>query len=97
MIKHSEAFELEHIVRRVFNCDRFGVMGIADADHLERCPFDAAIVVFAPLYKINNEIEEIEQFMDEFSCYFTFSDYQYSEEKVREYSDGLKNLVEKYC
>ena len=88
MIKHSEAFELEHIVRRVFNCDRFGVMG---------CPFDAAIVVFAPLYKINNEIEEIEQFMDEFSCYFTFSDYQYSEEKVREYIDGLKNLVEKYC
>ena len=97
MIKHSEAFELEHIVRRVFNCDRFGVMGIADADHLERCPFDAASVVFAPLYKINNEIEEIEQFMDEFSCYFIFSDYQYSEEKVREYIDGLKNLVEKYC
>lgn len=33
MIKHSEAFELEHIVRRVFDCDRYGFMGIADADH----------------------------------------------------------------
>lgn len=97
MINHNEAFELEHIVRRVFNCDRFGVMGIADADHLERCPYDAAIAVFAPLYKTHKEIEDIEQFMDDFACYFTFSDYQYSEEKVREYIDGLKKLVDKYC
>ena len=35
--------------------------------------------------------------MDDFACYFTFSDYQYSEEKVREYIDGLKKLVDKYC
>ena len=48
MINHSEAFELELIVRRVFDCDRFGVMGIADAGHLERCPYDAAIAVFVP-------------------------------------------------
>lgn len=97
MIKHSEALELEYVVRHVFNCDRFGVMGIADAGHLERCPYDAAIAVFSPLYKTNKEIDEIEQFMDDFSCYFIFSDYQYSEEKVREYIDGLKELVDKYC
>lgn len=97
MINHNEAFELELIVRRVFNCDRNGVMGIADADHLERCPYDAAIVVFAPLYKTNSKIDEIDQFMDDFSCYFTFDDFQYSKEKVREYIDGLRELVEKYC
>ena len=32
-ISHAEATALEYIVRSVFNCERFGVMGVADADH----------------------------------------------------------------
>ena len=34
-ISHAEATALEYIVRSVFNCERFGVMGVADADQLE--------------------------------------------------------------
>ena len=30
-ISHAEATALEYIVRSVFNCERFGVMGVADA------------------------------------------------------------------
>lgn len=33
-IEHGDAIELESIVRRLFNCDRSGVSGLADADNL---------------------------------------------------------------
>lgn len=97
MINHNEATSLEFIVRRVYNCERFGVMGIADADHLERNPLDAAIVIFAPLYREQREIEEIDAFMDRYSCVFNFpEDYTYNEETVANYIEGLRNLVDRY-
>lgn len=96
-ISHSEAFELEHLIRKVYNCDRFGVMGIADADHLEYHPLDAANVILAPLYLNQNNISDVENFIDEQSCIFNFSDnYEYNEDTVRKYIDGLSSLVNKY-
>lgn len=95
-ISHAEATALEYIVRSVFNCERFGVMGVADADHLERCPLDAAMVVFAPLYKNKTEISEIEEFMDRNICQFSFDDYEYDEKKVEKYIEELRKLVKKY-
>lgn len=97
MINYNEAFELELIVRHAYGCRKGGVMGIADANHLERCPLDAALVVFAPLYKDVEEIEEIDQFIDKYVCYFTFSDYKYAEEKIKSYIEELRRLVNKYC
>lgn len=44
-IEHGDAIELESIVRRLFNCDRSGVSGLADADNFESHPMDAAIMV----------------------------------------------------
>lgn len=97
MIEKSESLELEHIVRRVFNCDRFGVMGVADSDHLKRNPLDAALVIFAPLYKINKDIPELNEFMDMYQCIFgDGEDYQYNEQVVRSYIDELTVLVKKY-
>lgn len=32
---HGLAVNIEHRIRRVFNCDRFGFGGIADADYIE--------------------------------------------------------------
>ena len=37
-INHNDAIELEYQVRRLFKCDRAGVSGMADADHLESRP-----------------------------------------------------------
>lgn len=98
MITHDEATRLEYIIRDVFNCDRFDVMGIANADHLERWPMDAAIVVFAPLYKEQRRIPEIDTFVDEFSCIFNFpEDYTYDKDTVDRYIETLKKLTKKYC
>lgn len=97
MINHDEATSLEFIVRKVYNCQRFGVMGIANADHLEAHPMDAAIVVFAPLYRNKESIEEIDSFVDEYSCIFNFPDsYEYNQETVENYIEGLRYLVDKY-
>ena len=49
-IKHEDAVVLEAIVRRTFNCERGGMGGFVDADHFEREPFDAAIVIIFLLY-----------------------------------------------
>lgn len=97
LINHSEATELEYLVRRVYNCDRFGVMGIADADHLEYHPLDAANVILAPLYLNRTDIPEIDNFIGEQSCIFNFDDnYVYNENTVRNYIDGLRALVDNY-
>ena len=97
MINDSEATSLELIVRRVYNCGKGGVMGIADASHLERNPLDAAIVIFAPLYKEQREIEEIDAFMNQYSSIFNFPErYTYNEETVANYIEGLRNLVGRY-
>lgn len=95
-INHSEATELEYLIRKVYKCDRFGVMGIADADHLEFHPLDAANVILAPLYLDNTDISEIDSFVDEQSCIFNFDNYVYNETVVRNYIDGLSSLVNKY-
>lgn len=96
-INHDEAVKLEYLIRKVYKCDRFGVMGIADADHLEFHPLDAANVILAPLYLNKTEIAEIDSFVDEQSCIFNFSDdYVYNETAVRKYIEGLNSLVDKY-
>lgn len=97
LINHDEAIELEYIIRRVYKCDRFGVMGIANADRLEHHPLDAANVILAPLYFDKSDLTDVENFMDTYSSLFNFYDYyEYDKDKVRSYIDGLKKLVDKY-
>ena len=50
-IEHRKAVDLEHIVRKVYNCDRGKMGGFIDADHFESSPFDAALIALAPLWK----------------------------------------------
>ena len=44
-IQHNNAIELERLVRKLFKCDRAGVSGLADADHFESYPLDAAVMI----------------------------------------------------
>lgn len=97
IINHDEAFSLEMIVRGVYKCDRYGVMGVANADHLELSPMDAVLVVFAPLYKNEKEIIEIDDFVDRYNCIFNFpDDYEYNKETVADFIKEFRSLVEKY-
>lgn len=97
VISHSDAISLESIVREVFDCNRGGVMGVADADYLERFPLEAAIAIFAPLYKDQKDIPEIDAFMDEYGSLFHYRKDDVTVDTVKEYIDRLKVLVKNYC
>ena len=49
-IEHKYAIELEMLVRKAFKCERFGVSGLANSDHFDYEPFDAAIMIISYLY-----------------------------------------------
>ena len=61
-IQHSQAVQLERIVRTVFNCDRAGMGGYIDADHCESKPFDAALIAIAPLWN-DDDAKEVGEFL----------------------------------
>lgn len=71
-INHNDAIALEYQVRKLFNCDRTGVSGLADADHFESRPMDAAIMVVSYIHAKGLQFSETEY--DEFlSKYDIFS------------------------
>lgn len=96
-LKDQEALRLEAIVQEAYDCDRFGVMGIADSDYLSLNPIDAAIVIFTQLYKSQRKIPEIDEFVDKYMGIFKHPEcYEYKKEVVEEYINTLEELAKKY-
>ncbi len=62
-VTHNDAIELEHQVRRLYGCDRAGVSGLADADHFESRPMDAAIMVVSYIYFTPKDFNTVKQNM----------------------------------
>ena len=54
-INRNEAIELEHQVRRLYDCDRGGVSGMVDADYFEGHPIQAAVLVVSYIYANHRE------------------------------------------
>lgn len=99
ILQHNESFKLEHIVRNIYNCGRGGVMGVADADHIDYNPMEAVIAIFAPCYmsKGTASYSDIDQFVDKYNCIFHFTDsYEYDKETVENFFDELDSLITKY-
>lgn len=97
-INHNHAIELEHQVRRLFNCDRCGVSGLADADNFEGSPLDAAIMVVS--YVHAKGLQSSETQYDEFLCKYK-TIFEYPEEndasnEVENYINDLAAIVEQY-
>ena len=93
---HQDAISLEYIVRNVFDCGPGGVMNVANADKLEIKPMNAAIAIFAPLYFDNKVLEDVDNFIDRYSCIFDYDDYELNQENIDNYIKELKTLVKKY-
>lgn len=97
-INHGDAITLEGIIRRLYNCERFGVSGYADADHLEHSPLDAATLVIAPLYytgKVTNDLE-FDSFLAKYDSVFSYPEENLTQELVIQYISDLKDIVDKY-
>ena len=71
----SYAIEIEHIIRDVFSCERFGFGGIANSDFIRYQPFNAIIAALAYRFATADEEQKdkIEKFIEDKSFYSDFS------------------------
>lgn len=70
----SYAHPFEFIMRDVFNCDRGGACGMADADFIRRNPHTAVVAACMYIYANANDAKkrEIEDFLNDASYHFQF-------------------------
>ena len=97
-VTHSEAIELEHQVRRLYGCDRAGVSGLADADHFESRPIDAAIIVVSFIHANGLQCSETEyeEFLSKYDAIFKYPDENDTKHEVRNYIKELSEIVDTY-
>ena len=97
-INHNDAIVLEHIVRRMFECDRAGVSGLADADNFESNPMDAAVMIVSYIHAKGLQYSETEydEFLSKYSTIFNYPDENDARNEVHNYIDDLTAIVDKY-
>ncbi len=88
MNKHSVSIKVEHTVSKVLGCDRGGLGGFVDADHFDRHPFDAALIVAAARYGDLVE-EDVRKFFDRWYEQLQDSDL----DTYKRFSDELSKLL----
>ena len=68
------AVDIEHILRRIFDCDRYGFGGEVNSDAIRKHPFLSMTQGLAYLYaKEPQRRELIDKFINDFSFYAEFS------------------------
>ena len=97
-IQHSDAIALESIVRRLFNCDRAGVSGLADADNFESRPMDAAVMVVSYIHAKGLQISETQydEFLCKYDTIFNYPDEHDAANEVQNYITELSAIVDMY-
>ena len=97
-VSHNEAIRLEHQVRRLYKCDRAGVSGMADADHLESQPMDAAIMIISYIHAkgLQNSETEYDEFLCKYAAIFRYSDENNANDEINNYINELREIVDKY-
>ena len=95
-IEHSDAIMLEHIVRDLYKCGRTGVSGLADADHFEQRPFDAAIMIVCFIHAHN--LQQSETQFDSFLCEYEafFNSNEEDDDTVNIFINELSEIVKSY-
>lgn len=97
-INHGDAIALESVVRRLFNCDRTGVSGLADADHFESRPMDAAIMVVSYIHAkgLQDSETQYDEFLCKYDTIFKYPDENDAANEVQNYIDDLDEIVDNY-
>lgn len=75
MRAQSYAVDIEHYIRNVLDCERFGFLGIANSDFIRRNPLAAILATCGYIYaRVNNTDKKlIEQFVNETEFYWEMS------------------------
>lgn len=95
-ISHEQATALEFVLRHAYNCGRYGVVGLANADFLENSPLSAAVAVLAPLslrYSAE-DLNDVSEFWDKYR--FELSHDEFDDNLIDQCIEDLRKLVNKY-
>lgn len=98
-IKHEKAIELEEQVCRLFNCERGGVSGMADADNYENNPICAAYMVVSYIYAqgLAFNDRQFDEFLYKYECIFLDDSYEYDLDKeTNKYVSEISSIVESF-
>ncbi len=97
-ITHSDAIVLESEVRRLFNCDRAGVSGLADADNFESRPMDAAVMVVSYIYakELQSNETQFDEFLSKYDTIFRYPEENDAEHEVGNYIKELSKIIDEY-
>lgn len=97
-INHGDAITLESIVCRLYQCDRAGVSGLADADNFESHPMDAAVMVVSYIHArgLQSSETQYDEFLCKYDAIFTYPDEHDADSEVQNYIEELERIVEDY-
>lgn len=75
MLSQSYAVRIEHILCRIFSCERYGVGGIVNSDHIRKHPISSMIHAATYLYAKADfkRKETIEKFIEDVTYYSEWS------------------------
>lgn len=98
-ITDTQAMQLEHLVRAVYGCERYGVAHMADADYLGLYPFHAALLILAPRLREskNCNADKIVEFMEKYESTLTDStNEKFDKDFIDSYIKDLRALVRRF-
>ena len=75
MRAQSYAVDIEHVMRKVFKCERFGFSGIVNSDFIRKNPLAAILATCGYMYALVNEQgkNQIEAFINDTEFYWEMS------------------------
>ncbi|MGL5641143.1 MAG: hypothetical protein ACRDDM_02680 [Paraclostridium sp.] len=94
-LSHSKAVSLEHTIRRLFNCDRFGFGGYIDSDMIEKKPMQLLALGLATVYNSKNQEtkNQIDVFLEDTFRYEDLSIEQINEDEFETLINRFRELV----
>ena len=67
------AIEIEHIMTRVFACDRYGVGAVVNSDFIRKNPLAAILTTCGFLYATEGKRDKVEKFITDSKFYLQWS------------------------
>ncbi len=89
------AFQIEVTVKAIFNCNKYELGGIADANFIEKDPFIAIAIVLGNFYnKVDGSFKEkIDEFFNKYYLEMGKSILDIGEEKIKSIVKDFNNIV----
>ncbi|MBU5255694.1 hypothetical protein [Tissierella praeacuta] len=92
---YDYAFQIEVTVRAIFNCKKYELGGIADANFIEKNPFIAIAIVLGNFYnKVDGSFKErIDEFLNKYYLEMGKSILEIGEEKIKNIMKDFNNII----